>query len=110
MAWETRPRGRRYYYYRSVRVDGRPTKVYLGRGEAAKDQARRDANARHERQGEREAVAAARTEVAAADTTLADLEIMAGLLFRATLITAGYHLDHREWRRRRAHRNTDAHD
>lgn len=34
MGWERRQRGGRYYY-RSVRRDGRPRKVYLGKGKAA---------------------------------------------------------------------------
>jgi hypothetical protein len=108
MAWEPRGRGGRYYY-RTVRIDGRPKKVYIGRGEGAEDQARRDALARQQLQGERDALAAASAEVAPADRALDELTDVAGLLLHATLITAGYHLDHREWRRRRDHSSVEAH-
>jgi hypothetical protein len=37
-------------YSRSVRINGRPRKIYLGKGEAAEDQAARVVYAREERQ------------------------------------------------------------
>jgi hypothetical protein len=83
--------------------------VYVGRGEAAQTQARRDALARQQRQDERGALAAEAAAVATADAALDDLTAMAGLLLHVTLVGAGYHFWHREWRRRRDHRNSEAH-
>jgi len=98
MGWESRPGGR--YYYRSVRVDGRPRKVYVGRGPDAETCARLTAERLRQRQAERAALDAEQMRVAPTDRALRDFGILADLLASATLLLAGCHEHHGCWRRR----------
>jgi len=100
MGWERRQRGGRYFY-RSVRVDGRPRKVYLGNGPAARAQARLDQARRRERHDAREALRAEQARLAAAEVALDGFRLLTGLLLRATLLLGGLHEHRGEWRRRR---------
>ncbi len=97
MSWETRA-GQRYYY-RHLRIGGRPRRLYYGRGEAAAEQARLEAERRRRRQADREALHAEQARVAAADHALRELRALTGLLARAILLLAGLHEHHGEWRR-----------
>ncbi len=99
MSWERR-RGE-LYYYRSVRIDGRPRKVYFGSGEEALAQQARDIVSRDRRRAERDALASEWARVAAADAALARFLELAELLTRAVLILSGHHQHHGEWRLRR---------
>ena len=104
MVWSRKQRGPRSgYYYRSRRVDGRPVKLYVGRGPDAELAARLDARERQDRQAEREAFLDEQVRLAAADLALQEARVLADLLVRATLILRGYHFHHYEWRRRREH-------
>jgi hypothetical protein len=105
MSWERRQRGGAYFY-RSVRINGRPRKIYFGRGRGAQRQARLEAARRQRRQAEREALHAEQARVASADAALEDLCDMTDLLARATLLLAGFHEHHGLWRRRRLHDST----
>ena len=107
MGWEERRGGR--VYYQSVRVDGRPTKVYLGKGEAAEAQAARVAQAQKEREAERDAWRKERDRLAVADDRLRDLQALTDLLTRAVFLDAGLHEHRGEWRRRR-YGTEDHHD
>ena len=98
MGWQRRA-GQRYFY-RCLRIGGRPRRVYYGRGEAAEEQARLEVERRQERQAERAALVAELAQVASADRALEALRALAGLLARASLIVAGLHEHHGEWRRR----------
>ena len=99
MGWERRGLNG-VYFYKSVRRNGLPRKVYLGRGQAAETCARLDAQNRKQRQAERAALDAEQALVAPADHALRDFAALVDLLARATLLLAGYHEHHRCWRRR----------
>ena len=102
MAWETRPRGGRYYT-RSRRINGRVIREYVGAGLAGDLAAAADARARAERHARQ---AAWRAEWKRIEFALAPLEEYwdsVETLTRASLVLAGYHRHHRgEWRRKRA--------
>jgi hypothetical protein len=80
MAWQTR--GDKSYFYRSVHVDGRTHKVYLGFGAAAEQPSEE---------------VRARRPAAPLDA----LDVAANLLTRGGLVTAGYREHGRCWRERR---------
>jgi len=99
MGWEHRPGGT--YFYKAVRIDGLPRKLYIGKGDAAVAQARQHAARQQHRQAERESFLADRARLALAETALDELWSLVNLLARATLLTWGYHQHHGgEWRRR----------
>lgn len=102
MAWERRQRGARYYY-RCVRLHGRPRKVYVGTGPAAEEQAQKDAENRRRRQADREAAQQEAERLAANDPAFNDYLAGVNLLVRAALLAAGYHEHRGCWRRRRSH-------
>lgn len=103
MPWERRRTSGHQYYTRSLNVDGRRIRLYIGRGPLAEQIAAADA----QRQAERRAIhGAARTrkaELAAAAAPLADLTDCLDLLTTATLLSSGYHRADRHWRRRHDH-------
>jgi hypothetical protein len=102
MVWSRKQRGPESgYYYRSRRVDGRPVKLYVGRGPDAELAARLDERERQDRRAEREAFLAERVRLAAADLAFADARALVDLLVRATLALGGFHTHHGQWRRRR---------
>jgi hypothetical protein len=102
MGWEERRGGPAYY--RSVRVDGRPRKIYLGKGEAAEAQAARVAQAREERQSEYDAWQCELAQLAAAEEALRELRALADVLVRAAFLNAGLHEHRGQWRKRRTKR------
>jgi hypothetical protein len=66
MAWQAQ--GEKSYYYRSVRVDGQPHKVYLGYGAAAQEaeaEVRDRRQRREERRQQLEALSQAHAALAA---------------------------------------------
>jgi hypothetical protein len=99
MGWEHR-QGSGPYYYTSLRVNGEPRKHYIGTGPGAEERARHDTLKRQERQTEREARHAEQARVAVADSVLAEFRGLTALLVRATLLLAGLHEHHGEWRGR----------
>ena len=105
MAWETR-NGSGSYYTRSIWVDGRVVRQYVGCGEKGKKAARRDAEERTERARRRslaremEAEEKARQE--ALERPIRGLDDVCRLLMWTALEMAGYHRPKRwKWRRRR---------
>lgn len=75
---------------------------YIGSGPAAQAIARADAERRARRQTERAAENLARARLTELDGPVAELNAVAHLLARATLLAAGYHRHHRpEWRHKR---------
>jgi hypothetical protein len=102
MGWEERRGGPAYYC--SVRIDGRPRKIYLGKGEAAEAQAARVAQAREERRSEYDAWQCELTRLAAAEEALRELRAWADVLVRAAFLTAGLHEHRGQWRKRRTKR------
>ena len=107
MAWETRQRGGRYYT-RSVREGGRVRREYIGIGETAALIAACDERDREARWLARTADRADRQRIEHVDAALAELDALTDALARLALVAAGYHRHHRgEWRKRRAHQETD---
>lgn len=98
MAWAQR--GNRSYFYKSVRINGRPTKVYLGAGEEAEAAACEDADRRAKVAAERLRIAGLEVQIAAADGVLNELTAWTTLLFKAVLVVHGLHEHHGLWRRR----------
>jgi hypothetical protein len=108
MGWERRQG--RLYFYKSVRIGGRPRKIYLGKGAAAETQAARVDQAQKQRQAERDALRTEQVRLAPTEAALDDLRAAADLLTRAALLAVGYHLHKGEWRkRRRRHARPDDH-
>ena len=104
MAWLTRHRasGSTYrYYYRSVKQGGRVRSVYIGKGPRGEACAREDARRREQRQREHDVICAEQAAMAEIETSLANVRGWTDLLMQATLILAGFHLYHGQWRRRR---------
>jgi hypothetical protein len=99
MGWEQRRGGQ--VYYKSLRIDGRPTKVYMGKGEAAEGEALQVEQRRRECQEAREAWQSEQAEVTAAEQALQELRRLADLLVRAALLVQGYHEHRSQWRKRR---------
>src|SRR5215468_9451273 len=92
MSWDKKGRGHEGgYLYRTRRVNGRPVKVYVGRGPAAEMAALLDEHARQERRAARLKVLEERAAVALADLALEQARELTNLLATAVLVLAGYH-------------------
>lgn len=90
------------YYYRTVRVNGKPRRRYVGSGVIGQLAAQTDALKRDQRKFEEDRAAGARMEAERLDQDLRAVEHLADALARATLVAAGCHQHHRgEWRRKR---------
>ena len=90
------------YYYRSVRVNGKPRRRYVGSGAIGQLAAQMDALKRAQRTVEGDRAAGARAAHEAMDDDLRAVGRLADALARAALIAAGCHRHHRgEWRRKR---------
>ena len=99
MAWDRKARGGpRGYYYRSVRLPGRPgpVKIYLGRGAAAVEAAAEVSR----RRAARAAGTAAVAPVAALGRRLVDLAERVRDVVAARLVAAGKHRHKGQWRQR----------
>lgn len=105
MSWDARGR-HGLYFYRSVRVDGRVRKVYVGRGRQAEEMAREVEQRKQERQARRDAVQQEVERVAVAEQKLQELQDMADLLMRAVLTGMGLREHRGQWRRRRYGRDS----
>jgi hypothetical protein len=99
MAWEAR--GRRRYYTRSKRVNGRVVREYVGTGAVAELAAAADALRRADRRAAAEARQAEQARWQAALAPLLELSRVADLLARAALLAGGYHRHARTWRKKR---------
>jgi hypothetical protein len=106
VAWERRTRGNADgYFYVSKRVNGRPTKTYIGRGDDADAQAREIEQRRQARTREREARQQSEAEVILAAQKTSELRALTTALVHAVLDGAGYHIHRGEIRRRRCQRS-----
>jgi hypothetical protein len=104
MGWDKKKsgRGHRVYYYRSRRVDGRTVKEYVGAGAVGKEAAQRQMESVFRRQRERLDWLRTWAALEAARDTQREFWEASGVLVKAALVLAGYHLHARsEWRRRR---------
>jgi hypothetical protein len=89
MGWEQR--GKRKYFYRSRREDGRVVREYVGGGEDLEAAAKRD-----------EAERAQRAELKRIGVILDALRIVIDVLIEDQMIAAGYHRhDRGPWRKKR---------
>jgi hypothetical protein len=100
MSWDKKARGGRYFYH-CRRIDGRPVKVYVGKGPQAEKAARDDALSRDYRRALRQAQREEMARLEVADRCLEEVVELAELLVAVQLLLAGYHLHHGEWRQRR---------
>lgn len=95
MAWTTRG------YYRSVRVDGRPRNIYLGRGPEAEAASLDVMEGTAHRTGERQRLQTEERQFAEVLEILDEFCRATDALLRAALAEAGYHRhDRGRWRRR----------
>jgi hypothetical protein len=96
MGWD---RGR--YYSRSVRVNGRVQRQYIGGGEIGLLAAAADADRRAMRAEKSCAWESEKIQLEALDAELEVLDEVAGLLTHAAFVAAGFHQHNRQWRRKR---------
>ncbi len=98
MAWEKR--GKRTYYYRCIRSEGKVKKVYYGTGPVGRVAANIDAVRRAERQAAQQAMKVQADRLDAAVALTRELGRACELLTAATLLAAGFHRPSRHpWRR-----------
>jgi hypothetical protein len=101
VAWEARGKGQHRFYYRSRRVNGRVTKVYLGAGDVARQAAEKDAAMKAKQATDRTELAEFEAKLAGVDQLAAEVGAGIGLLLEGTLLAMGFR-DHKgEWRRSR---------
>jgi hypothetical protein len=99
--WERRERGGRYYT-RSRKVNGRILRQYVGTGPLAEFVAQMDTLKRRRREERAKAWRDERDGLEALDRSFEELDEVARVLSRATLLAAGYRQHNRgEWRKRR---------
>ena len=90
------------YYYRSVRVNGKPRRQYVGSGLIGQLAAQMDAVERYRKDAGKAQADQARAVAEATDEDLVAVERLADVLARAALVAAGCHQHHRgQWRRKR---------
>ena len=95
MSWKRR--GRNRYYYRSVRVDGRPRTTYVGTGMVGATAAAADQLHRIQREQLKEK----QQRITADSATVVELNEQLESLTRAALVAAGFYQHARcQWRRR----------
>jgi hypothetical protein len=97
MGWERR-RGA-HYFYRHVRVGGRPRRDYYGRGAAAELAAKLMTEARLAREADAAALRDRAQALTPVERALDELDAPCRLLTEAALGAAGYARRHYEWKR-----------
>ncbi len=97
MGWVSR--GQRRYFYRSVRIDGRPRRIYLGHGAVGELHARIEVENRQRREVQRRAREAQEHRLLVAEAALDELGTQTYLVAGAMLLVAGHHEHNGEWRR-----------
>ncbi len=99
MGWEQR--GKRRYYYRSTRLNGRVKKEYIGHGLAAMQAAIMDATTQRDREHDRSQVRAFQDTVQPLRLLASELEHGERLLIQASMLSAGFRQHKGTWRKRR---------
>jgi hypothetical protein len=95
-------RDSKLYYYRSVRdSEGRPRKVYLGAGEFARIASEQDTIRRTVQEGVRQQQRAEVERLEYLAAPVLEIDEVAEILARASLVANGYHRHKGEWRRER---------
>lgn len=101
MSWDRKSNSGRSYYYRNKRVDGRSVKVYVGSGPKGRKAAQLDEEERLQRRRDQQYWSTVLMQIEQAGAPLEQLVQMTTLLWKAVLVTSGYHLHKgHEWRRR----------
>jgi hypothetical protein len=102
MGWDRKKRGPAGYYYKSVRVPGKPypVKVYCGRKTAGNLAAAAVEHRRQDRVAAQKIIQEEWQATAEADRLAAELTAWAELLSSVWLVMAGHHCRRGEWRRR----------
>lgn len=105
MAWESR-KNRGAYYTRSYRAGGRVRREYVGTGLLGEYAAGLDETEKGVREQRRRLRLEEEERLEAAGRTVGDVCDQVEVIFRAALITAGYHQhDRGQWRKRRGERD-----
>jgi hypothetical protein len=99
MAWEQR--GTNSYYYRKEREGSRVKSVYVGRGEIARMVAQIQSSSPLLERLARTIKTPEKVKQEKADAALEKVTDLVRLITQATLLTAGFHTHHRQWRRMR---------
>jgi hypothetical protein len=108
MSWDKKQRGDgKGYYYRTIRDGEKTTKVYVGSGPLAEMAALLDELARENQQAAKEAWLVEQLQIAAADEAQFEFQTVVDMLTKTTLLFAGFHQHHRQWRRRNHGRSDD---
>jgi hypothetical protein len=106
MGWDQR--GKKRYYYRTQRQNGRPVRTYFGIGETAELAATADALVRVQREMDARKWQQQQENLASAEALLKEIFEGSDLLVRAALIVAGYHQhDRGVWRLKRAQQSRE---
>ncbi len=102
MGWEKRGNG--HYYYRKYRTGRRVSSEYVGKGEAAEYAEMIDANSRAtqgiEKQKNRQLLKTI-NGLRVLNNKILPSEQLVSSIFHYSLLSAGYHTHHRQWRKKR---------
>lgn len=100
MSWVQR--GNYSYYERNARINGKRTKVYFGRGEAAQSAYQEDIQRRSQREAQKAAQQRRQEHQNAVVATVNTFGTNTDLLVKANLLAIGYHQhDRGAWRKKR---------
>ena len=100
MSWDLKERGRKYYY-RSHRINGKQTKVYVGTGLAGERAEAEDREARIRRNTHRHHWFCIESQISELSESSTQLAAISQLMTRVVMVANGMYL-HRghEWRKR----------
>lgn len=100
MPWETRHGSCRYFYV-LTRRNSRTARRYVGKGPTARIAEELEERIRRERQRAKDAWAAERRQIEAADQQLHTFRKGVQAFVETTLVVAGFHQHRGDWRQRR---------
>jgi hypothetical protein len=99
MGWERR--GNNQYYYKKEREGSRVKSVYVGRGEIAHMVSTFESSSAELEKLMREKQSIEALETEKVELALERATELVALFAQAELLTAGFHIHHRQWRRKR---------
>lgn len=99
MAWEKR--GKRSYFYRKERVNGKVKSIYIGSGELAALLDYHDKDRRESKKFEKENQARERIKAEILDDEINALSEINQCLVDALFLINGFHQHKRQWRKKR---------
>ncbi|MDB5312326.1 MAG: hypothetical protein JWO38_6528 [Gemmataceae bacterium] len=98
MGWEKRQRGG-LYYYRSVRINGQPRRIYLGTGQVGRIHELLDRRERRAREAALTVREQATDQLVEADRLATEVWQWSRTIAAASLVAAGWYNHHGQWRR-----------